>query len=105
MSQKDTIYNGMDWSFSVRGSQTREGIDAQSSQCQRYELAGSSAQELDGSASFQASAAQVAAWQAEANQTGRGFDQIMRYHLVLGVEVQGPDGLILIMIYHPYGHE
>jgi hypothetical protein len=64
-------------------------------------LAGRTEQAPDGTVSFHASVAQVMAWQAKASQTGRSFDQIMRYHLVTGVEVQGPDGLILTMTFHP----
>ena len=78
-------------------------MDAPVTQRKRYALAGCTQQAPDGSVGFQASAAQVAAWQAEASQRGRSFDQILRYHLVTGVEVQGPDGLVLTMTLQPQG--
>jgi len=101
--QADALYNGTDWSFSVRGSQMRQRVEALADARRRYEMAGRTEQEPDGRVGFRASAAQVAAWQAEADQTGRSFDQIMRYHLVTGVEVQGPDGLVLTMRFQPWG--
>ena len=103
--QKNASYRGMDWSVSIRGSQVRQLVDAPAAQHRQYALAGRTQQEPDGSVSFLASAAQVAAWQAEASQTGRSFDQILRYHLVTGVEVQGPDGLVLTMTLQPQGDE
>ena len=103
--QKNASYRGTDWSVSVRGSQLRQQVDGRADQCQRYALAGRTQQEPDGSVSFYASVAQVAAWQVEASQTGRSFDQILRYHLVTGVEVQGPDGLVLTMTLQPQGDE
>ena len=85
------IHNSMDWSYSIRGAQPPR----------QYGVAGRMGYEPDGSVSFYASEAQMAAWQAEALETGRGYGQIMRYHLVTGVEVQGPDGLVLTMMCQP----
>jgi hypothetical protein len=99
--QNNVICTGMDWSISIRGSELRQRRDAVADPRQRYELAGRTEQEPDGSVSFHASAAQMAAWRAEAAQRDRSFDQILRYHLVTGVDVQGPDGLILTMTCEP----
>jgi hypothetical protein len=68
-------------------------------------MAGHKEEGSDGAISFHASAEQVAAWHAQADQTGRSFEQIMRYHLVRGVDVRGPDGLVLIMSFIPQGSE
>jgi hypothetical protein len=99
--QENVIFNGKDWSFSVRGTQQ---ADALAKPHLRYELAGRWEQNPDGSATFHASEAQIAAWQAEAERTGHDFEQILRYHLVTGVDVQGPDGLVITMICQPQGH-
>ena len=104
LGQKNASYNGMDWSFSIR-SQLRQWVDTLIDPRHQYERAGRMEHEPDGSVTFHAGEAQVATWQAEANRTGRSFDQIMRYHLVTGVEVQGPDDLVMTMTFQPRGDE
>jgi hypothetical protein len=99
--QNNVICTGMDWSVSIRGSALPQRRDTVADPRRRYEQAGRTEQELDGSVTFHASDAQMAAWQAEADQRGRSFDQIIRYHLATGVDVQGPDGLILTMTCRP----
>jgi hypothetical protein len=98
--QVSVVYNGTDWGFAVRGRQRANSL---AFPYLRYELAGRSEQESDGSVSFHASEAQVAVWEVEAERTGRDFEQIVRYHLVTGVDVRGPDGLVLTMICQPRG--
>jgi hypothetical protein len=61
--------------------------------------------EMDGSVTFYGSRTQVASWQKQAIQMGRSFDQIARYHFVMGVDVQGPDDLVLTMRCHPCGDD
>ena len=68
----------------------------------RCQLAGCSEQEPDGTISFHASDAHVMQGQAEAHETGRGVAQIGRYHLVVGVDVCGPDGLVRTMAVQPH---
>jgi hypothetical protein len=99
--EKQVVFTSVDWSYTIRGSRLSRRINALACSCQSYDLAGRMKQQPDGSVRFHASAAQVAAWKAEAKQIGRSLDQIMRYHLVTGGEVQGPDDLILTMSFQP----
>jgi hypothetical protein len=104
-SQNSVIYCGTAWSFTIRGSELPPRIGTVVDPLQRYAMAGHKEEGLDGAISFHASPEQVAAWHAQADQTGRSFEQIMRYHLVRGVDVRGPDGLVLIMSFIPQGSD